>query len=183
MRPRTKGELSGEARMQTVGVVGLGSMGAGIAEALLRAGFQTHGFDVDPARMRRFQAKGGMPGTLAEVAPRLDALVIVVLNAAQMDEVLFGAEAIAEALSQGTVVIACPTVPPAAAQAMEARCQATGLHYLDAPISGGSVKAAAGQLSIMASGTAEAFTAARPALDAMAETVFELGDRAGPGSA
>jgi 3-hydroxyisobutyrate dehydrogenase-like beta-hydroxyacid dehydrogenase len=66
---------------------------------------------------------------------------------------------------------------------MEARCAALGLHYLDAPISGGSKKAAAGALSVMASGTPEAFAAARPVLEAVAETVFELGDAAGAGSA
>ena len=55
--------------------------------------------------------------------------------------------------------------------------------YLDAPISGGSVKATQGKLSVMASGSAEAFAAARPALNAMAETVFELGGEPGAGSA
>ncbi|MEL6683202.1 MAG: NAD-binding protein [Pseudomonadota bacterium] len=83
----------------------------------------------------------------------------------------------------GAVVIACATVPPDFAKEMEARCAAQGVHYLDAPISGGSIKAADGALSIMAAGTAEAFAAARPVLDAIAEKVFELGDQAGAGSA
>ncbi|WP_424988639.1 NAD(P)-binding domain-containing protein [Microbulbifer sp. S227A] len=58
------------------------------------------------------------------------------------------------------------------------RSDAAGIHYLDAPISGGSIKAASGQLSIMAAGTPEAFAAARPLLDSIAETVFELGGSA-----
>jgi 3-hydroxyisobutyrate dehydrogenase-like beta-hydroxyacid dehydrogenase len=66
---------------------------------------------------------------------------------------------------------------------MEARCAETGVLYLDAPISGGSVKAAEGNLSIMTSGTSEAFSAARPVLDATASTIFELGNAAGAGSA
>ena len=66
---------------------------------------------------------------------------------------------------------------------MEARCSAAGVLYLDAPISGGSVKASQGALSIMASGTRDAFDAARPFLDATAEKVFELGGSAGAGSA
>lgn len=86
-------------------------------------------------------------------------------------------------MKAGSVVVSCATVPPEFAKDMEAKCQALGLHYLDAPISGGSIKAANGQLSIMASGTKAAFTAARPALDATAEKVFELGDSAGAGSA
>jgi 3-hydroxyisobutyrate dehydrogenase-like beta-hydroxyacid dehydrogenase len=67
-------------------------------------------------------------------------------------------------------------VPPAFAKDMAARCAEADVHYLDAPISGGSVKAANGQLSIMASGTQDAFAAAQPLLDIIAETVFELGD-------
>jgi 3-hydroxyisobutyrate dehydrogenase len=71
---------------------------------------------------------------------------------------------------------------PADAKDFAARAEAKGILYLDAPISGGSVKAEAGKLTIMASGSAEAFAAARPALDAMAETVYELGDAVGIGS-
>lgn len=79
--------------------------------------------------------------------------------------------------------MACATVPPEFARLMEEKCNALDLHYLDAPISGGSVKAANGQLSIMASGKPEAFEAASDVLDATAETVFRLGDSAGAGSA
>ena len=86
-------------------------------------------------------------------------------------------------LRRGAVVVACATVPPAFARAMAARCGEAGLLYLDAPISGGSVKAAEGRLSVMASGAPEAFAAARPVLEATAETVFELGTQPGAGSA
>ncbi|MEM7177638.1 MAG: L-threonate dehydrogenase [Pseudomonadota bacterium] len=169
--------------VSTVGVVGLGSMGFGIARSLVRAGFATHGADVNEAAVARLVAEGGAPEPLAQRAASLDALVIVVLNAAQTEAVLFGENAIAPALRPGVPVIACPTVPPEVARTLAARCAQTGLLYLDAPISGGAVKAAQGALSIMASGTPEAFAAARPVLDAIAETVFELGDAAGAGSA
>ena len=109
--------------------------------------------------------------------------MVVVLNAPQVETVLFGAQALASSLPKGAVVICCVTVAPDFARAMAARCAALGLLYLDAPISGGSVKAAAGRLSVMASGTAQAFAAARPVLAATAEKVFELGDSAGMGSA
>jgi 3-hydroxyisobutyrate dehydrogenase-like beta-hydroxyacid dehydrogenase len=164
-------------------VIGLGSMGYGIALSVLRDGHETYGFDVDAARMTRFVSDGGLTGALADIAPSLEAACVVVLNAAQTEAVLFGPEGIVPHMQPGAVVIACATVPPAFARDMEARCAARGVHYLDAPISGGSVKAAQGALSIMAAGTPEAFTAARPLLDSMAETVFELGNEAGPGSA
>jgi L-threonate 2-dehydrogenase len=167
----------------SVAVVGLGSMGFGMAQSLLRAGHAVHGFDMNVAAVERFADEGGGSGGVAEVGATMDVLVVVVLNAAQTEAVLFGEDGWAAHLRRGATVIACATVAPSFARDMERRCAERGLNYLDAPISGGSAKAAAGKLSIMASGSADAFAGARPALDAMAETVFELGDAAGPGSA
>jgi 3-hydroxyisobutyrate dehydrogenase-like beta-hydroxyacid dehydrogenase len=168
---------------QNIAIIGLGSMGYGIATSILRAGHKAFGFDVNPAQTARFVTDGGSAGTLPEIAPSLNAVVVVVLNAAQTESVLFGPQGVAPLLPKGAAVIACATVPPDFARDMAARCAALGLHYLDAPISGGSAKAAMGKLSIMASGTPAAFAAARPVLEATAETVFELGDSAGAGSA
>lgn len=168
---------------QNIAVIGLGSMGYGMASSLLKAGFATHGFDIAPQQEAKFRGEGGADGARLDIAAELDILVVVVLNAAQTQDVLFGDDGIAASMKAGSVVMACATVSPDFAKYMEAKCQALGLHYLDAPISGGSIKAANGQLSIMASGTQSAFVVARPALDAMAEKVFELGDAAGAGSA
>lgn len=164
-------------------VIGLGSMGFGIAQSILQAGHQTYGFDISSEREAQFQAEGGAEGPLAAVAPQVDGAVIVVLNAQQTEEILFGEAGIVSAMKSGAVVIACATMPPASARIYADRCAERGVHYLDAPMSGGSVKAANGALSYMASGSVEAFAAARPVLDATAETVFELGGEAGAGSA
>lgn len=168
---------------QKTAVVGLGSMGFGMAQSLVRAGHVVWGQDLDAARMAALQAEGGAEGTVAQAAPGLDALVVVVLNGAQMEDVLFGPDGLAPKMRPQAVVLGCATVSPELARGLAGRCAALGLHYLDAPISGGAAKAAGGQLTVMASGTAEAFAAARPALGAMAQTVFELGDEAGAGSA
>lgn len=162
-----------------VAVVGLGSMGYGIATSLLRAGHTVVGLDVSETVVQNFHAAGGATDDGAV----FDAAVVVVLNAAQTEDVLFGADGIVSRLHPGGVVVSCATVPPQFAVEMEARCAAQNVLYLDAPISGGSVKAGLGQLSIMASGRPEAFAAAKPVLDATAQTVFELGAKAGPGSA
>ncbi len=167
----------------TVAVFGLGSMGYGIAQSCLRKDMTVHGFDVMADAVDRFLAEGGTTGAIADVAPKLDAAVIVVLNAAQVESVLFGDDGIVPLLHAGAVVMACATVPPEFAKDMEQRCAAHQVHYLDAPISGGSVKASEGKLGVMASGTNEAFEAADPVLKATAETVFHLGDAAGAGSA
>ena len=166
-----------------VAVIGLGSMGYGIASSALRGGHKVWGVDINPATTERFQAEGGESGTPRDAAGGLDAVAVVVLNAAQTESVLFGEDGIVGKLQPGSVVLACATVPPAFARSMAARCAEAGVHYLDAPISGGSLKAASGQLSIMAAGTPDAFSAARPLLDSIAETVFELGNEAGAGSA
>lgn len=164
-------------------VIGLGSMGYGIAKSCLAAGHLTYGYDVRPEVSARFQAEGGQTAELIEAASGLHCVVVVVLNAAQTEDVLFGDQGVVDHLSPGAVVMSCATVPPEFAKAMERRCNDRGVHYLDAPISGGAAKAATGDVSVMAAGTAAAFDAARPALDAMAATVFELGDSAGAGSA
>ncbi len=166
-----------------IAVFGLGSMGYGIASSILRAGHTTYGYDVVPEQERRFVEEGGADGARADVAGEIDAAVLVVLNAAQTEEVMFGESGVVPHMKPGSVVIACATVPPEFARDMAARCGETGVLYLDAPMSGGSVKAAKGQLSYMASGSPEAFAAAAPVLNATAETVFRLGDEAGAGSA
>ncbi len=174
-------------KINSIAVIGLGSMGYGMAQSVMRAGHETWGFDVVQDQVQSFVAEGGKTGDLAAIAPSLDVAVIAVLNAPQTESVLFGEAGmgggVVAGMGAGSCVISCATVAPSFARAMEARCAERGVLYLDAPISGGAVKAAAGQLSIMASGTPESFVAARPALDAMAETVFEMGDEAGPGSA
>lgn len=166
-----------------VAVFGLGSMGYGMARSCVNAGFKVYGFDVMAAPVARFIAEGGHAGEITQTAPGLDAVVVVVLNAAQVETVLFGEDGVVPHLRDGAAVMACATVPPEFAQQMERRCQEHGVHFLDAPISGGSVKAAEGKLGVMASGSAAAFTALALILDATAETVFRLGDAAGAGSA
>ncbi|WP_300012572.1 L-threonate dehydrogenase [uncultured Roseobacter sp.] len=166
-----------------IAVIGLGSMGYGMAQSLLRAGHATYGYDINPQTAERFQAEGGETETLAGIAGTLDVVVVVVLNAEQTQSVLFGPEGVVARLKPGAAVMACATVAPEFARQMAAQCAEAGVLYLDAPISGGSKKAGEGALSIMASGSAEAFAAARPVLDATASTVFELGDSAGAGSA
>jgi 3-hydroxyisobutyrate dehydrogenase-like beta-hydroxyacid dehydrogenase len=166
-----------------IGVIGLGSMGYGIAKSLLRAGHTVHGADINSAAVEQLRAEGGASPDAFSVAGELSGLIVVVMNAAQAEAVLFGEHGIVDRLAQKSVVILCVTVAPNYARSVADRCAKRGVFFLDAPISGGSVKAANGKLSVMASGTQGAFAAARPALDAIAETVFELGHEAGAGSA
>jgi 3-hydroxyisobutyrate dehydrogenase len=167
-----------------VAVIGLGSMGFGMAQSLRRAGFEVVGCDVSAAPLQRFREEGGLVArTPALAAEGAEAVVSVVVNAAQTEEALFGPDGAIETLARGAVFVSCATMDPMVARRLGARLEPSGRLYLDAPISGGAQRAAEGQLTVMASGSPEAFAAARPALQAMAGKVYELGDEAGRGSA
>ncbi|RUM24209.1 NAD(P)-dependent oxidoreductase [Rhizobium vallis] len=165
-------------------VVGLGSMGMGMALSLKNAGLDVIGIDISTEAASRFAESGGrVASSVKDAAKEADIVVSVVVNAAQTESVLFGASGIAEFMRPDSVFISSATMDPAAARKLAQQVEARGVHYLDAPISGGAVRAANGQLTIMASGSEAAFNAARPALDAMAAKVYELGDSAGAGAA
>jgi len=166
-----------------VGLVGLGAMGRGMASSLRRAGYSLVVCDARPEVAQAFAAEGGRAcATAAELGALCDVVISVVVNAAQTESVLFGANGAAAAMRPGSLFIMCSTVDPNWSAALEGRMDALGLRYLDAPISGGAARAAAGQITMMTSGRAEAYTQADPILAAMAAKVYRLGDRAGLGS-
>lgn len=173
-----------DATPPPVAVIGLGSMGGGMARSLLRAGHAVTGFDLAPANREAFAGAGGaIAPSPAAAAKDARIVVCVVVNAAQTEAVLFGDEGCAAAMPDGSVFVSAATMAPEAARALAARLEATGRHYLDAPISGGAQRAAEGALTVLASGSERAFAAARPALDALAATVHELGPEAGTAAA
>jgi 3-hydroxyisobutyrate dehydrogenase len=167
-----------------VAVVGLGAMGYGMAQSLKRAGFEVAAYDVVGATIARFAAEGGKTAVNpAEAARGADIVVTVVVNAQQTEAVLFGENGIVAAMPAGAVVISAATMDPEIAKRLAARVEAAGKLYLDAPISGGAKRAAEGNLTILAAGSQAAFAKARPALDAMAAKLYELGDQPGQGAA
>ncbi|WP_335337531.1 MULTISPECIES: L-threonate dehydrogenase [Bradyrhizobium] len=169
---------------QRIAVIGLGSMGFGMATSLKRAGHAVTGCDVSADAVARFVKDGGAgASTPAEAAKGADIVVSVVVNAAQTETILFGKDGAAETLPKDSVFLSSATMDPDVARRLAKQLEATGRHYLDAPISGGAQRAAQGELTILASGSPAAFAKARPALDAMAAKLYELGDAAGQGAA
>ncbi len=176
--------MTGTADTNRVAVIGLGSMGSGMAASLLKAGFSVAACDVNPEAVARFREAGGQAAaTPAEAAKGAAVVVAVVVNAAQTEAVLFGENGAAAAMPEGAVFVSSATMDPAIARRLAARLEETGRHYLDAPMSGGAARAAEGQLTFLASGSKAAFAGARKALDAMAGTLYELGDEPGQGAA
>lgn len=168
---------------RTVGLVGLGAMGMGVARNLLAKGFTLYACDTR-AKARASAAKLGAitAASAADIAPHVDVLIILVVNADQTEAVLFGTGGAAAALQAGSVVVASSTMPPAFVEALGERLTAIGLRLVDAPVSGGAVGANAGTLTIMASGAPAAFDQVDDVFKAIAARVYRLGDAPGMGS-
>src|SRR6185436_7903977 len=108
-------------------VIGLGSMGSGMAVSLLRAGFAVTGHDVAPAALDRLVAAGGRAAASpAAAAVGADVVVSVVVNAAQTEAVLFGDDGVADAMPPDSVFISCATMDPDVVRKLAPRLQATG---------------------------------------------------------
>jgi len=167
----------------TLGVIGLGSMGMGAALSALRQGVATWGCDPRPEARTAFEQAGGRAvASAAELAPHCDVVLVLVVNAAQTEDVLFGEQGIVTRLKPGAVVVSSATVDPALPPVWANKLAERGIHLIDGPVSGGAKKAAAGEMTVMASGTPEAFAAAGEVLNSFAGKVYRLGDQAGIGS-
>ncbi|MDF2116025.1 NAD(P)-dependent oxidoreductase [Roseiarcaceae bacterium H3SJ34-1] len=166
--------------IRSVGIVGLGKMGAPIARHLAAAGFETHGLDVNQAAMAAAQKNGiKIAANAAELARRSDLVIVLTAFEEQVEEVIFGAEGVAAGARPGTVVAVAATINPDSMRDMAERLSARGLVALDIPICRGEGPAEAGELLITGGGEAEAFEACRPAFASFANSIHLLG---GPGA-
>ncbi len=165
-----------------IGFIGLGAMGVPMAQRLVQAGHEVHGFDVRAAALEPLvQAGGKAAASAAEAAAGADLLWLMVVSGEQAASVLFE-HAAAAALPKGALVVAACTQPPALARATSDRLSAQGLTMLDAPVSGGVAGARAGTLTIMAAGPGAALERARPVMQAVGQRIFDVGRDAGMGS-
>ena len=169
---------------ENICVIGLGSMGMGAAKSCLRAGLNTWGVDLNPAaleNLRQAGARDAQPSASA-FADQLDAVLLLVVNAQQVNAILFGEEGLAAKLRPGTVVMVSSTLSARDAQQIEQQLAQFQLLMLDAPVSGGAAKAASGEMTVMASGSEAAFTQLQSVLDAVAAKVYLVGSEIGLGS-
>ena len=166
-----------------VAVVGLGAMGLPMATRLTSK-LSVHGFDISADRMQLASDAGILRHDSARAAAEhVDAVLLAVRNGAQLDDVLFGVDGIAEVLSPGSVVILTSTVGTEAIPATVEKLAAYGVALVDAPLSGGPIRAAAGDLLIVVGAAPEALEKARPVLELLASTLTIVGDRPGDGQA
>ncbi|MFK3875633.1 L-threonate dehydrogenase [Pantoea agglomerans] len=169
---------------ENICVIGLGSMGMGAAKSCLRAGLNIWGVDLNPAaleNLRQAGARDAQPSASA-FAEQLDAVLLLVVNAQQVNAILFGEEGLAAKLRPGTVVMVSSTLSARDAQQIEQQLAQYQLLMLDAPVSGGAAKAASGEMTVMASGSDAAFAQLQSVLDAVAAKVYRVGSEIGLGS-
>lgn len=165
-----------------IGFVGLGAMGLPMAVNLLQAGYRVQGYDLNPAAMATLAEAGGMTATTAAAAATgADALILMVVNAAQAQAVMFEAGAVS-ALPEHGMVVLMATCPPGVVAAMAAQVAAAGRQLIDAPVSGGVAGATAGSLTIMAAAPAANLAAIRPMLDVLGGKVVHVGETPGQGA-
>src|SRR5918995_3967927 len=168
--------------MQRAGFIGLGAMGAPMAKRIVSAGFDLSAFDVRPENTEPLVELGARQANSPRgAAEGSEALVLMVMNAEQVEEILFGGNGAAETLSPESVVVVMSTVGPEAVRGIEGRLAGRGVRLLDAPVSGGVARAERGDLLIMAGGPADLFEELRPLLEAMGSTVAHCGGSVGDG--
>ena len=158
-----------------VGFVGLGTMGAPMAEHLLAAGHALSVFTRSrtPASIADSAAVRCASGR--EVAERSDVVVTMVPDTPDVETALFGDHGIAAGLSAGKVVVDMSSISPIATKVFARRINDLGCDYLDAPVSGGEVGAKNATLSIMVGGPEDVFERMRPLFEAMGKNITRVG--------
>ena len=163
--------------MSVVGVVGLGDMGSGIAERLLAAGYEVHGWNRTRAKAERLAARGlRVAESPRAVAQACELVITMVTDNAALQAVCDGPDGIVAGLGAGTVFAEMSTTAPALVRALAERVAATGAVLLDAPVSGSILTLREGKLLIMVGGERAAFERAEPILLAIGPRVKHVGD-------
>ncbi len=167
----------------TIAFVGLGAMGAEMADTLVSKQWRVVGYDIRREAIDRLVKNGGhAAASAAEAAKGAEALVLMVVNADQAENILFKDGAL-DALPAGGTVVLMATCAPGRVEDIAKRVEASGRKFVDAPVSGGVTGAKGGTLTIMAAAPQATFDAARPMLEAMGSNLFHIGQKPGQGSA
>ncbi len=163
-----------------VGVIGTGAMGMGVVASLLRNGIRTHARDIRAEVLREAAALGATcHDDAASLARACGIAIVLVIDTAQVDDVLFGAGGAAAAFQPGGIVVLSSTVPPDYTSALAARLASRGVMLVDAPVSGGPRRAAEGTMTMMVAGSDDAVARCATMFGAIAGKVFRVGDKPG----
>ena len=161
----------------TVGFVGLGTMGTGMARNLARAGFALALTSRTAAKVKALSAELGAKacGSAAEVGAASEIVVSCLPDSPEVEDVHLGAHGTVQGAAKGTIVIDCSTIAAEAARSIATRLAESGLTFLDAPVSGGQKGATDGTLTFFVGGDAAALETSRPVFEAMGKRITHLG--------
>ena len=163
--------------METVGFIGLGNMGGGMAANIQKAGYPMVVYDIREEATRPFLENGArLANSPAEVAGLCDVTLTSLPGPREVEEVAVGREGLLEAIKPGAIFIELSTSRPTLIREIEPRFRQKGAHVLDAPISGGKTGAASGNLAVMVGGEREVFDRMKPLLDSFGDKVFYAGE-------
>jgi 3-hydroxyisobutyrate dehydrogenase len=169
--------------VERVAVIGLGTMGAAMAANIAQAGFPLTVWNRTPERAAPLAESGAtVAETPAAAVDTVDAVLICVSDTPDVEAVLFGKDGIADRARDGLLVIDCSTISPVATRSFATRLRASGVSFVDAPVSGGSEGARNATLSIFVGGDVADVDRARPILEAIGKTITHVGP-AGSGQA
>jgi 3-hydroxyisobutyrate dehydrogenase len=161
---------------ETVGFIGLGAMGGPMALNLIKHGFLLVVHDIDPSKAERLRAKGAAVADSADaVAGAVSRTICMVETTAQAEAVIAGEHGVVQRARPGHIVACMSTIDPLVARRLGDTLAARGIAMVDAPVSGGTERAASGELSIIAGGAADTVKACDDLFRAMGKNVFHVG--------
>ncbi len=162
--------------MTRIAFIGLGHMGLPMARNLLKAGYTVQAFDLVQSAIDQLADEGAQPAASALDATHNAEAVISMLPASRhVEDLYLGESGLLAQLPAGTLILECSTIAPESARRVHQAAAQRGIDLLDAPVSGGTAGAAAGTLTFMIGGQAEALDKARPILTAMGKNLFHAG--------
>jgi putative dehydrogenase len=186
---RTDGSAAAPSLLSTIyktmktGLIGIGSMGMAMALNLHRKGLPVCVHDIRAEAMQAASAAGmTVCRSPAELAQQTDLIIVVVVNAGQIDQVLFGEAGVCQMARPGKTVMLCSTIAPEDTLSIADRLTSLGMNIIDGPISGGPIRAEAGTMSIMLAGADNVIASHQSVLDALSDKIFRLGSRIGDGA-
>jgi putative dehydrogenase len=168
--------------MDRVGIIGLGNMGTGMAKNLLKKGFKLTVYDIRDEALREMTGLGAEIATSPrQVGEQSEVIFIMVLNGAQVKEVVLGKQGLLEGIKPGATVIFNSTILRSTMIEVATVLEEKGIDVIDCPVSGGQPGAAAGTLTMMAAGKKEVFQHCQDVLQAVGENIYHVGEEIGMG--
>lgn len=163
--------------MERIGFIGLGAMGKPMARNLMHAGYPVSVLTRTRSKIEDLLADGAAwCDTPKEIAQRNDAVITMLPDTPDVEQVFGGKDGIFDGVSPGMLLIDMSTVSPGAVRRLAREAEARGCDFLDAPVSGGDIGAREGTLSIMVGGAEAAFRRAMPLFQVLGKTVLLIGD-------